>query len=147
MSKTYLDLIFLVMHCAGVAMYDAANMMHGVAAKTAKWGVVGRPGSVSTPPVMEKNKLLLNKYLAIFMHFESICIARSAAKILHGMAVISYDMASILWDVPDILHVQHQFFGLFKGKNTLFSQKCKKIGLVAKEEGGLRSKRDNYHFF
>ena len=33
-------------------------------------------------------------------------------------ANIMYGAASILCSVPDILHVQHQFFGLFKGKNT-----------------------------
>ena len=50
------------------------------------------------------------------------------ADILHGAAIILLGMASILSNVPDILHVQHQFFeillecfGLLKGKNTLFS--------------------------
>ena len=37
------------------------------------WGVVGRLESVSHPPPMwQKNKFLLNEYLGIFMHFESI---------------------------------------------------------------------------
>ena len=37
---------------------------------------------------------------------------------LHGAAAILRRMASILSNVLDILHVQHQFFGIFKGKNT-----------------------------
>ena len=36
------------------------------------WGVAGRPESVMDPPHMAKNKFLLNEYLGIFMHFESI---------------------------------------------------------------------------
>ena len=36
------------------------------------WGAVGRPGSVSNPTYMAKNEFLLNEYLGIFMHFESI---------------------------------------------------------------------------
>ena len=55
-----------------------------------------------------------------------------ADDILHGAAVILRGMASILSDVPDILHVQNQFFEIFlsvlgfsKGKNT--------FGLVAKK--------------
>ena len=32
------------------------------------------------------------------------------ADILHGAAIILLGMASILSNVPDILHVQHQFF-------------------------------------
>ena len=32
----------------------------------------GRPESVMDPPHMAKNKFLLNEYLGIFMHFESI---------------------------------------------------------------------------
>ena len=41
-------------------------------------------------------------------------------------------MVSTLSNLPDILHVQHQFFeisqcfGLFKGKNTLFPKVLKK---------------------
>ena len=46
----------------GVAdkMSDTANMMQGVADLMAEWGMVGRPGSVSTlpPPLYGKNKLL-----------------------------------------------------------------------------------------
>ena len=45
----------------GVAdkMSDTANMMQGVADLMAEWGMVGRPGSVSTlhPPYMEKKLL------------------------------------------------------------------------------------------
>ena len=36
-------------------------------------------------------------------------IMRGVADILHGSADISCSMASILSNVPDILHVQHQF--------------------------------------
>ena len=57
-----------------------------------------------------------------------------AADILHGAADILRGTASILNGVPDILHVQHQFlanflksFGLFKGKNTLFSKSVEKL--------------------
>ena len=36
-------------------------------------GIMGKPGTVSDPPpYMEKNKLILNQYLGIFMHFETI---------------------------------------------------------------------------
>ena len=49
----------------------------------------------------------------------------SATKILHGAAVILHGMVSILSDVPDFLHVQHQFFEIF-----LIFQKCSKISLV-----------------
>ena len=38
---------------------------------------------------------------------------RGAANILHGGAIILYSMASILSNVPEILHVQHQFFEIF----------------------------------
>ena len=44
------------MHCAADTMRSAADMM-------AQW---------VRPPYMEKNKLILNEYLGIFMHFESI---------------------------------------------------------------------------
>ena len=61
------------------------------------------------------------------------------ANILHGAAIMLHSMASILSNVPDILHVQHQFFEIFlnvlefsKVKITFF-QKCSKIGLVAKK--------------
>ena len=54
------------------------------------------------------------------------------AKIMRGAAVILRGMASLLSNVPDILHVQNQFFEIFlsvlgfsKGKNT--------FGLVAKK--------------
>ena len=47
--------------------YAYANMMHGVADMMEEWGVVGRQGFLSYPPI---NKLLLNEYLVIFMHFE-----------------------------------------------------------------------------
>ena len=53
---------------AAYKICGAANMMHGVASS----GVVGRPESVSPPPLMAKNRFLLNGYLGIFMHFESI---------------------------------------------------------------------------
>ena len=42
----------------------AADTMHGAADMMAQW--------VRPPPYMEKNKLILNEYLGIFMHFESI---------------------------------------------------------------------------
>ena len=45
------------MHCAANTMRSAASMM-------AQW--------IIPPPYMEKNKLILNEYLGIFMHFESI---------------------------------------------------------------------------
>ena len=45
-----------MMHCAADTMHNAADMM-------AQW---------VRPPYMEKNKLPLNQYLGIFMHFESI---------------------------------------------------------------------------
>ena len=38
---------------------------------------------------------------------------RDAAKIWHGVAIILWGMASILSNVLDILHVQHQFFEIF----------------------------------
>ena len=44
------------MHCAADTMRGAADLM-------AQW---------VRPPYMEKNKLILNEYLGIFMHFESI---------------------------------------------------------------------------
>ena len=40
-------------------------------------------------------------------------IMHGAADILHGGAIILYSMASILSNVPEILHVQHQFFEIF----------------------------------
>ena len=43
--------------------WGAANTMHGAADMMAQW---------VRPPYMEKNKLPLNQYLGIFMHFESI---------------------------------------------------------------------------
>ena len=56
--------------------------------------------------------------------------------VLHGAAVILRGMDSFLSDVPDILHIQHQFFLVFwdfqREKYTFF-QKCSKIGLVAKK--------------
>ena len=44
---------------------------------------------------------------------------RGVANILHGAAIILPSMASTLSDVPDILHVQHQFFE-FEGKMHFF---------------------------
>ena len=44
-----------------------------------------------------------------------------AADILHGGAFILYGMASILSIVPEILHVQQQFFEIFlREKYTFF---------------------------
>ena len=40
-------------------------------------------------------------------------IMHGAANNLHGAAVISHAMDSILSNVPDILHVQHQYFEIF----------------------------------
>ena len=61
------------------------------------------------------------------------------ANILRVVANISLGMASILSGVPDILHVQHQFFEMFQsifgfsnGKIHFFP-KVLKIGLVAKK--------------
>ena len=42
-------------------------------------------------------------------------------------------MASILSNVPEILHVQHQVFWSFQREKYTFFQKCSKIGLVAKK--------------
>ena len=53
-------------------------------------------------------------------------IMHGVANILRGVAVVSRSMASILRDVPGILHVQHQFFELFKGKYILFFTKVLK---------------------
>ena len=50
-------------------MFDAANMMHVVAAMIAEWVVKGRPGSVSLP-YKENANLLLNENLGIFMHLD-----------------------------------------------------------------------------
>ena len=57
-----------------------------------------------------------------------------AADILHGGAIILYSMASILSNVPEILHVQHQFFEIFlsvlefsKGKYTFFKSAQKLV--------------------
>ena len=49
----------------GVAdmMHTVANTMHDAADMMAQW---------VRPPYMEKNNLILNEYLGIFMHFESI---------------------------------------------------------------------------
>ena len=61
-------------------------------------------------------------------------IMRGAAVILHGLAVILRGMTKICSNVHDILHFQHQFFeiflsvfGIFKGKNTLFSKSAQKM--------------------
>ena len=77
-------------------------------------------------------------------------ITHGVADFLHGAAVILRSMAIILSNVPDILHVQHKCLGVFKGKNTLFLKKAKKIGQVAKilfRGEGVRSISDNYHLF
>ena len=78
-------------------------------------------------------------------------IMRSAANILHGGAIILYNMASILSNVSEILHVQQQFFanfskcfGVFKGKNTLFSKVLKNWSSCQKTDyhflrGGVRA--------
>ena len=47
----------------------AANTMHGAADMMAQWV---SQDQCQTPPYMEKNKLILNQYLGIFMHFETI---------------------------------------------------------------------------
>ena len=52
------------MHCAADTMRSAADMM-------AQW---------VRPPYMEKNKLILNEYLGIFMHFESIFFFKSGKR-------------------------------------------------------------------
>ena len=55
-----------------------------------------------------------------------------AADIMRGAAIILYSTASILSNVPEILHVQHQFFEIFlsvlefsKGKIHIFSKLLK----------------------
>ena len=66
------------MRCVAEKMRGAADMMRG-AANTMLWcgqrnecevWWVGQNQSLT--PHMAKNKLLLNEYLGIFMHFESI---------------------------------------------------------------------------
>ena len=54
----------------GVAdmMGVAADTMHGAADMMAQWV---SQDQCQTPPYMEKNKLILNQYLGIFMHFEN----------------------------------------------------------------------------
>ena len=47
----------------------AADTMHGAADMMAQWV---SQDQCQTPPYMEKNKLILNQYLGIFMHFETI---------------------------------------------------------------------------
>ena len=49
----------------------AADTMHGAADMMAQWV---SQDQCQTPPYMEKNKLILNQYLGIFMHFETIYI-------------------------------------------------------------------------
>ena len=67
--------------------------------------------------------------------------------------ITSGGMASILSDVPDILHVQHKVFWAFQREKYNFFQKCSKNGLVAKKMvipffgGGVRTQSDKYHFF
>ena len=48
----------------------AADTMHGAADMMAQW--VSQDQCQTPPPYMEKNKLILNQYLGIFMHFETI---------------------------------------------------------------------------
>ena len=56
--------------CGGANMMRVAtNTMHGAADMMALW--VSQE-QCQTPPYMEKNKLILNQYLGIFMHFETI---------------------------------------------------------------------------
>ena len=59
-------------------------------------------------------------------------ITHGVADFLHGTAVILRSMAIILSNVPDILHVQHKCLGVFKGKNTLFLKKAKKLDKLPK---------------
>ena len=47
----------------------AADTMHGAADMMAQWV---SQDQCQTPPLYGKNKLILNEYLGIFMHFESI---------------------------------------------------------------------------
>ena len=53
-------------------MHGVANKMHGAADMMREYGMVSRPESVTDPPPYVKKKFLLNEYLGIFMHFESI---------------------------------------------------------------------------
>ena len=83
-------------------------------------------------------------------------IMRGAADILHGAAIILCSMASIFSNVPEILHVQHQFskcFGVFKGKNTLFLKMLKNWSSCQKADyhflggvGGEGGPSDKNHF-
>ena len=57
--------------CGGANMMGVAtNTMHGAADMMALW--VSQEQCQTPPPYMEKNKLILNQYLGIFMHFETI---------------------------------------------------------------------------
>ena len=47
----------------------AADTMHGAADMMAQWV---SQDQCQTPPLYGKNKLILNQYLGIFMHFETI---------------------------------------------------------------------------
>ena len=54
----------------------------------------------------------------------TLCIMHGVANILHDVTVILRGMASILSEVPDILHVQYQFlkFMAFQREKYTFSQ-------------------------
>ena len=79
--------------------------------------------------------------------------------ILYGGAIILYSMASILSNVPEILHVQHQFFeiylsvlGFSKGKIHFFPKVLKKWSSCKKwlslfRGGGSEPKGNNFTFF
>ena len=47
----------------------AVDTMHGAADMMAQWV---SQDQCQTPPIWKKNKLILNQYLGIFMHFETI---------------------------------------------------------------------------
>ena len=48
-------------------------------------------------------------------------------------APVQCGMTSICSNLHDIFHFQHQFFGIFKGKNTLFSKSAQKMVQLPKK--------------
>ena len=57
------------MYGAAIQICSVANQMHGLADPMSS----AADSKCQTPPTyMEKNKLILNEYIGIFMHFESI---------------------------------------------------------------------------
>ena len=88
---------------------------------------------ISILTILFFNKILLLWSLANIKS-DGANITCGAAVILHGPAIILRGMTRICCNVHDILHFQHQFFeiflsvfGIFKGKNTLFSKSAQKM--------------------